>query len=116
MMLVFFWDYRSGSTLSVARSSPRVRARSLTPRLPRSSVWLPPSVSSTSATGSPSSAARPRRSRMRPYVYPQPASPRGSPTDSLLQNEYAQILAKRVAEAKSLKADLRKRRASSMRK
>ena len=32
------------------------------------------------------------------------------------QNEYAQILAKRVAEAKSLKADLRKRRASSMRK
>jgi len=31
-------------------------------------------------------------------------------------NEYAQILAKRVAEAKSLKADLRKRRASSMRK
>ena len=32
------------------------------------------------------------------------------------QNEYAQVLAKRVAEAKSLKADLRKRRASSMRK
>jgi small subunit ribosomal protein S6e len=30
-----------------------------------------------------------------------------------LQNEYAQILAKRVAEAKAQKADLRKRRASS---
>jgi small subunit ribosomal protein S6e len=34
----------------------------------------------------------------------------------MVQNEYAQILAKRVAEAKALKADLRKRRASSMRK
>jgi len=33
-----------------------------------------------------------------------------------LQNEYAQILAKRVAEAKVQKADARKRRASSMRK
>jgi small subunit ribosomal protein S6e len=32
------------------------------------------------------------------------------------QNEYAQLLAKRVAEAKSQKAELRKRRASSMRK
>ncbi|KAJ4306972.1 40S ribosomal protein S6 [Collariella sp. IMI 366227] len=31
-------------------------------------------------------------------------------------NEYAQVLAKRVAEAKAAKADLRKRRASSMRK
>lgn len=31
-------------------------------------------------------------------------------------NEYTQILAKRVAEAKALKADARKRRASSMRK
>jgi small subunit ribosomal protein S6e len=31
-------------------------------------------------------------------------------------NEYAQVLAKRVAEAKAQKADLRKRRASSMRK
>ncbi len=33
-----------------------------------------------------------------------------------LQSEYAQILAKRVAEAKTLKANLRKRRASSMHK
>jgi small subunit ribosomal protein S6e len=33
-----------------------------------------------------------------------------------LQNEYAAILAKRVTEAKSARADLRKRRASSMRK
>lgn len=32
------------------------------------------------------------------------------------QNEYAAILAKRVTEAKAQKADLRKRRASSMRK
>ncbi|CRK13602.1 hypothetical protein BN1708_017191, partial [Verticillium longisporum] len=31
-------------------------------------------------------------------------------------NEYAQILAKRVAEKKAEKADARKRRASSMRK
>lgn len=37
-------------------------------------------------------------------------------TDFCLQNEYAAILAKRVNEAKALKADLRKRRASSMRK
>lgn len=35
---------------------------------------------------------------------------------ALPQNEYAQILAKRVAEAKAHKADVRKRRASSMRK
>lgn len=33
-----------------------------------------------------------------------------------VQNEYAQVLAKRVAEAKADKADARKRRASSMRK
>jgi small subunit ribosomal protein S6e len=33
-----------------------------------------------------------------------------------LQNEYAAILTKRVTEAKSARADLRKRRASSMRK
>jgi hypothetical protein len=32
------------------------------------------------------------------------------------QNEYAQILAKRVAEAKAQKADARARRASSLRK
>ncbi|KAI0993132.1 hypothetical protein K3495_g15052, partial [Podosphaera aphanis] len=31
-------------------------------------------------------------------------------------NEYASLLAKRVTEAKAQKADLRKRRASSMRK
>jgi small subunit ribosomal protein S6e len=35
---------------------------------------------------------------------------------TMLQNEYAQVLAKRVAEAKAHKADARKRRASSMRK
>lgn len=57
---------RSASTLSDERSSLRARARSLTPRLPRSRDWLPPSVSSTSVTVSLSSAARPRRSRMRP--------------------------------------------------
>ena len=38
------------------------------------------------------------------------------PDANVLQNEYAQILAKRVAEAKVQKADARKRRASSMRK
>lgn len=32
------------------------------------------------------------------------------------QSEYAQVLAKRIAEAKVQKADARKRRASSMRK
>lgn len=63
---------RSASTSSVARSSPRRRAPSLTPRLPRSSVWSLPSASSTSATVSHSSAARPRRSRTRPYVTPNP--------------------------------------------
>jgi hypothetical protein len=36
--------------------------------------------------------------------------------DLHLQNEYAAILAKRVAEAKAEKSELRKRRASSMRK
>ncbi|KAL0783178.1 hypothetical protein CaCOL14_001085 [Colletotrichum acutatum] len=60
----------SASTSSAARSSPRARARSLTPRLPRSRDSSLPSVSSTSATALPSSAARPRRSRTRPYVYP----------------------------------------------
>jgi small subunit ribosomal protein S6e len=33
-----------------------------------------------------------------------------------LQSEYANILSKRVAEAKAEKSELRKRRASSMRK
>lgn len=33
-----------------------------------------------------------------------------------MQNEYAQVLAKRVHEARALKADARKRRASSLRK
>lgn len=36
--------------------------------------------------------------------------------NGLPQNEYTQVLAKRVAEAKAQKADARKRRASSMRK
>ena len=40
---------------------------------------------------------------------------RGSEAN-MLQNEYAQVLAKRVAEAKVQKSDARKRRASSMRK
>jgi hypothetical protein len=35
---------------------------------------------------------------------------------TISQSEYAAILAKRVAEAKTARADLRKRRASSMRK
>ena len=34
----------------------------------------------------------------------------------MAQNEYAQLLSKRVAEARAQKADLRKRRASSLRK
>lgn len=38
------------------------------------------------------------------------------PNTNCLQNEYAQILAKRVAESKATKADARKRRASSMHK
>jgi len=37
-------------------------------------------------------------------------------TDARLQNEYAQIMHKRVAEQKSKQVEARKRRASSMRK
>ena len=37
-------------------------------------------------------------------------------TDMALQNEYAQIMHKRVAEQKSKQVEARKRRASSMRK
>jgi hypothetical protein len=40
----------------------------------------------------------------------------GSPLTYRQQNEYAQILAKRVAEARAQKSELRKRRASSMHK
>ena len=68
----FFGNNRSASTSSAARSSPRVRARPPTPRLPGSRGSSPPSASSTSATGSRSSAARPRRSRTRLYVYDAP--------------------------------------------
>jgi small subunit ribosomal protein S6e len=45
---------------------------------------------------------------------PSPTTPHNPSNKS--QNEYAAILAKRVTEAKAQKADLRKRRASSMRK
>lgn len=75
---------RSASTLSVVRSSPRRRAPSLTPRPPRSSVWSPPSVCSTSATGSHSSVARPRRSRTRPYVLLPPSFCTREPLNHLL--------------------------------
>ena len=51
---------------------------------------------------------------MLPYVY-QSQIP-STNTNFHLQNEYAAILAKRVAEAKAEKTELRKRRASSMRK
>ena len=44
---------RSANLSSVARFSPRARARSRTPRPPRSSVSSPPSVSSTSVTAWP---------------------------------------------------------------
>jgi len=99
------------------RSSLRARARSLTPRLLVSSVWSLPSACSTSVTASRSSAASRRRSRRRRYVssllsYEVLQKPRLTK----IQAEYAQILAKRVAEAKAQKADLRKRRASSLRK
>ena len=69
---LFSGNNRSASTSSVARSSPRARARGLTPRLLASSAWSLPSACSTSVTASRSSAASPRRSRMRPYVYSFP--------------------------------------------
>jgi hypothetical protein len=49
---VLFDDFRSASSLSVVRFNLRVRARSHTQRLPRSNVWLLPSVCNTSVTAS----------------------------------------------------------------
>lgn len=110
--------YRSANSLSVVKSSQRARARSHIPKLPRSNVSLLLSVSSTSVTESHSSVARPRLKRMRLYVFHD--SQRSCTFESLtiffVQNEYAQILAKRVTEEKSKRVELRKRRASSMKK
>ena len=50
------------------------------------------------------------------YVYSAMCTDSESLLIIYLQNEYAQILAKRVAEAKAQKTEIRKRRASSMRK
>lgn len=61
--------YRSASSLSVVKSNQRARARSHTPKLPRSSVSLLLSVSSTSVTGSHSSVAKLRLPRMLLYVF-----------------------------------------------
>lgn len=69
LIQIFPSESRSASTSFAARSSPRVRARRPTPRPPASSAWSLPSACSTSVTASLSSAARPRRSRMRPYVH-----------------------------------------------
>jgi len=85
-----------------------------TPRPLASSASLLLNVSSTSATGSHSSAAKPRLPRTLPYVYCQYTTLDHTLTH--IQNEYAEILHKRVGEAKAKEADLRKRRASSMRK
>ena len=61
--------YRSASSLSVVKSSPRARARSHTPKLPRFSVSLLLNVSNTSVIGSHSSVARLRHPRMLLYVF-----------------------------------------------
>jgi ribosomal protein S6E (S10) len=61
---------RSASTSSAARSSPRTRARSRTPRPPRSSAWSHLSACSTRGTALPSSAAGPRPPRTLRYVLP----------------------------------------------
>lgn len=62
----------SASTLSAVRSSPRARARSLTPRPPRSRGLSPLNVFNTSATGSLSRRGELSHPRTPPYVLHSP--------------------------------------------
>jgi len=93
----FFAPFRSANMLSDVRSSPRARERSHTPRPSRIQRLVTPQ--------------RLQHKRHRVALKRRQAE---KVKDEA--NEYAQILAKRVAEVKAQKADLRKRRASSMRK
>ena len=64
-----FVSYRSASSSSVVRFSPKAKARNHTPRLPASSVSSLPNVSNTSVTVWLLSVVKLRPPRMLRYGY-----------------------------------------------
>ena len=102
-----FVSYRSASSSSVVKSSPKAKARNHTPRPPASSVSSLLNVSNTSVTAWLLSVVKLRLPRMLRYVYIYRCSWEGLGLIMALQNEYAQILAKRVNEEKAKKTELR---------
>ena len=87
--------------------SPKAKARNHIPRLPASSVLLLLNVSNISVTAWLLSVVKLRPPRMLRYVYFSGIGERMCGLITLLQNEYAQILAKRVNEEKAKKTELR---------
>lgn len=77
---------------------------------PRHSPARPAQAPPTGAQAPATRAHQGRRSMLLPHLFPAVS------TLTLLQNEYAQLLAKRATEKKEGRAEDRKRRASSMRK
>ena len=102
-----FVAYRSANSSSVVKSSPKAKARNHTPRLPASSVSLLLNVSNISVTAWLLSVVKLRHLRMLRYVYFSEIGERACGLITVLQNEYAQILAKRVNEEKAKKTELR---------
>ena len=108
-----FLSYRSANSLSVVKFSPKAKARNHTQRLPASSVSSLLSVSNINVTAWLLSVVKLRLPRMLRYAYIYRCSWEGLGLIMALQNEYAQILAKRVNEEKAKKTELRSELAAS---
>ena len=115
-VLITMAGFRFANSSSAAKSNQRVRARSHTQKPRESNVSSPLNVFSISATEWLSSAAKLNPQKKPPYALSYPKLLITPYTNITSQNEYAAILAKRVNEEKAKKTELRKRRASSMRK
>ena len=116
-MLIAINEHRFANSSSAAKSHPKAKARSHTQKPLESSDWSLPNVSNTSATEWLSSVVKLKLQRTLRYALPlHDLELQCLLTNTILQNEYASILAKRVNEEKTKKSELRKRRASSMRK
>ena len=100
-------SYRSANSSFVVRFSPKAKARNHTPRLRASSVSLLPNVSNTNVTAWLLNVVKLRPLRMLRYVCFLIMGERACVLIMVLQNEYAQILAKRVNEEKAKKTELR---------
>lgn len=115
-MLIAVDEYRFANSSFAAKSHQKAKARSHTQKPLESSAWSLLNVSNTSATEWLSSVVKLKLQRMLRYVLLLLRLEPSVFTNAILQNEYASILAKRVNEEKNKRTELRKRRASSMRR